>query len=60
MLVLNVHHRGSLGDPVPNIVRLVVLDSLARMLGLRKRVQDKHKEHCSTTETVGGIGKISY
>ena len=52
VLVLNVHHRGSLGNPVPQLVQLVVLDWLSRMLGLGKRVPDKHNIQPNTTKKV--------
>ena len=57
VLVLNVHHRGSFGQPVPAMVRLVVLGWLARMLGLGKLVQDKTKGQINTAKTVGGTRK---
>ena len=61
VLVLNVHHRGSLGNPVPSIVKLVVLNWLAKMLGLGKRISDKGKREHNITKMVWVIGKlISY
>ena len=52
VIVLNVHHRGSLGNPVPPLVRLVVLDWLAKMLGLRKRMRKHNKKQVSDATTV--------
>ena len=52
VIVLNVHHRGSLGNPVPPLVRLVVLDWLAKMLGLRKRIRKHNKKQVSDANTV--------
>ena len=52
VLVLNVHHRGSLGNPVPAVVQLVVLNWLARMLGLRKFVHGKSKINPNDVNTV--------
>ena len=60
VLVLNVHHRGSHGKPVSSIVRLVVLDWLAKMLGLGKLAQDKTKGQINTAKTVGGTRKSTF
>ena len=43
VLVLNIHHRGSRGNPVPAMVQMVVLDWLARILGMGKCVHGKKR-----------------
>ena len=57
VVVLNIHHRGSLGKPVPSMVQLVVLDWLARMLGFGKHT-DKHKLQNNTVEMVRISGEL--
>ena len=52
VLVLNVHHRGSLGKPVPAMVQLVVLDWLAKILGMGKCVSGKNKITSNSAKTV--------
>ena len=55
VLVLNVHYRGSLNNPVPPLVQLVVLNWLARLLRLGKRVHDKHKGHLNIAKMVWSL-----
>ena len=53
VLVLNIHHRGSRGNPVPAMVQMVVLDWLARILGMVKCVHGKNKRNPNNAKTVG-------
>ena len=55
VLVLNVHYRGSLNNPVPPLVQLVVLNWLARLLRLGKRVHDKHKGRLNIAKMVWSL-----
>ena len=45
VLVLNVHHRGSLGNPVPPVVQLVVLDWLAKILRVGQWGKNKRQSN---------------
>ena len=38
VLVINVHYRGVFGNQVPPIIRTVILNWLARLMGLKQRV----------------------
>ena len=53
VLVLNIHHRGSRGNPVPAMVQMVVLDWLARILGMGKCVHGKNKINSDNAKMVG-------
>ena len=52
VLVVNVHHRGSRGNPVPAMVQMVVLDWLARILGMGKCVHGKNKKNSNGAKSV--------
>ena len=52
VLVLNIHHRGSRGNPVPAMVQKVVLDWLARILGMGKCVPGKNKGNLNGAKSV--------
>ena len=52
VLVLNIHHRGSRGNPVPAMVQRVVLDWLARILGMGKCVPGKNKRNPNSANSV--------
>ena len=52
VLVLNVHHRGSLGNPVPPVVELVVLNWLAKILRIGKWAENRRQTSSTKMVTV--------
>ena len=60
VLVLNVHYRGTHGQPAPSMVQLVVLNWLARIIGLRKLNAGEHRSQYDINETVWASGKLIF
>ena len=52
VVILNFHHRGTFGNQVPDLVRLVVLNWLAKLMFLKKRVDRNMSERAKRANNV--------
>ncbi len=52
VVILNFHHRGTFGNQVPDLVRLLVLNWLAKLMFLKKRVDRNMSKRVNNTTKV--------
>ena len=58
VIVINVHYRGVFGNQVPKIVRLLVLNWLARAMRLKDRVDQNLTPREKKSNKVGYTTKL--
>ncbi|ELU04270.1 hypothetical protein CAPTEDRAFT_194559 [Capitella teleta] len=55
VVVLNLHHRGDLGEEVPNWLRKVLLEWLARCVAMRDLVEINQKKHRLASNKIASL-----